>query len=445
MTAGRVHRVKLRNGLLVLLKEIHAAPLISLWVWYRAGSRNERAGLTGISHWVEHMQFKGTSAFPAGSLDRAVSREGGAWNAMTWLDWTAYFETLPADKIDLGLRLEADRMTESLFARKEVTSERTVIISERQGYENEPTFRLSEEVQAAAFRVHSYHHEVVGDVADLASMTRDDLYHHYRTYYVPNNAVIALAGDFQARAMLERIRELFGAIPPGAPPPQTTRAEPTQKGERRVVVEGPGETAYLEVSFHAPAAHDPDFFPMIVLDSILAGPSNFNMFSGGISNKTSRLYRALVESELAAGVSGGLAATLDPYLYSITATVRQGKTPEQVLSALDVELRKVAEGTVKSEEMDRAMKQARAIFAYGSETVTNQAFWMGYAEMFATLDWFESYLASLAAVTVDDVQRVARKVLAKRNRIVGFYLPTGAEIPACQPAVMTGEHSDDQT
>ncbi len=427
MTGAPVRRARLRNGLLVLLKEIHAAPLISLWTWYRVGSRNEHAGLTGISHWVEHMQFKGTPTFPSGSLDRAVSREGGVWNAMTWLDWTAYYETIPSERADLALRLEADRMQSSIFAPKEVTSERTVIISERQGYENEPTFRLSEEVQAAGFRVHSYHHEVVGDVADLSSMTRDDLYGHYRTYYVPNNALVAVAGDFSAREMLDRIRQLFGAIPAGPPPPQHTRAEPAQKGERRVTVEGPGETAYVEVAYHAPSATDPDFFPMVVLDSVLAGPSNFNMFSGGISNKTSRLYRALVETELAAGVSGGLAATMDPYLYSITATVRNGKTPEQVLSALDTELRRVADESIRREEMERAMKQARAIFAYGSETVTNQAFWMGYAEMFASIDWFDNYLASLAAVTTDDVQRVARRVLAKRNRTVGFYLPAGAE------------------
>jgi zinc protease len=379
MSAGRVHRARLRNGLLVLLKEIHAAPLISLWTWYRVGSRNEHAGRTGISHWVEHMQFKGSPAFPAGSLDRAVSREGGVWNAMTWLDWTAYYETLPADRVDLGLRLEADRLTNSSFAPKEVAAERTVIISERQGYENEPTFRLSEEVQAAAFRVHSYHHEVVGDVADLSSMSRDDLYNHYRTYYVPNNALVAVAGDFSARVMLDRIRQLFGGIAAGEPPPQAARTEPAQKGERRVTVEGPGETAFVEVAFHAPAATDPDFFPMVVLDSVLAGPSNFNMFSGGISNKTSRLYRALVETELAAGVSGGLAATMDPYLYSITATVRNGKTPEQVLAALDAELRRATDEPIRREEMERAVKQARAIFAYGSETVTNQAFWMGYA------------------------------------------------------------------
>ena len=155
MSSGRVHRARLRNGLQVLLKEIHTAPITSVWIWYRVGSRNERAGQTGVSHWVEHMQFKGTPTFPPGHLDRTISREVGLWNAMTWLDWTAYYETLPSDRVDLALRLEADRMAQSLFANKDVTSERTVIISERQGNENEPTFRLSEEVQAAAFRVHS--------------------------------------------------------------------------------------------------------------------------------------------------------------------------------------------------------------------------------------------------------------------------------------------------
>jgi len=424
MSSGRVHRARLRNGLQVLLKEIHTAPIISVWIWYRVGSRNERAGQTGVSHWVEHMQFKGTPTFPPGLLDRTISREGGMWNAMTWLDWTAYYETLPSDRVDLALRLEADRMAQSLFANKDVTSERTVIISERQGNENEPTFRLSEEVQAAAFRVHSYHHEVIGDVADLASMTREDLFSHYRRYYTPNNAILTVAGDFQWRPMLARIRELYGNLPPAAAPPQTTRPEPAQRGERRVSVEGPGETAFLDLAYHVPPASDPEFFPLIVLDSVLSGPSNFNLFGAGISNKTSRLYRALVETELAASISGGMAATVDPYLYSIGATVRKGKTPEQVLTALDAEIRKVMEEPVSEAELKRAVKQARAIFAYGSETVTNQAFWLGYAEIFASYDWFENYIEKLDAVTPDDVQHAARKYLARRNRTVGFYLPT---------------------
>ncbi len=370
------------------------------------------------------MQFKGTPTYPVGSLDRAISREGGIWNAMTWLDWTAYYETLPADRLDLALRIESDRMVNSLFAPREVTSERTVIISERQGNENEPTFRLSEEVQASAFRVHSYHHEVIGDVSDLASMTREDLIRHYHNFYVPSNAVLTLAGDFQWRPVLDRVRELFGSVPAGTPPAPLTRPEPPQHGERRVMVEGPGETSFVEVAYHVPSAAEADFFPLVVLDSILAGPSNLNLFGSGISNKTSRLYRALVDTELAAGVSGGMAATLDPYVYTLTATVRSGRTPEQVLSALDQELRHLLEEPVQEEELMRAVKQARAIFAFGSETVTNQAFWMGYAEMFANYGWFETYLQKLESVRAEDVSRVARKFLSKRNRIVGFYLPS---------------------
>jgi zinc protease len=199
-------QVTLANGLKVLLKEIHTAPIISSWLWYRVGSKDEVPGRTGISHWVEHMQFKGTPQFPANILDKAVSREGGSWNAFTYMDWTAYFETMPADKIDLALRLESDRMANSQFDASEVASERTVIISEREGSENEPLFQLGEAVQHAAFRIHPYHHEVIGDMADLHTMTRDDLYNHYRSYFVPNNAVLAVAGDFETDKMLARIK-----------------------------------------------------------------------------------------------------------------------------------------------------------------------------------------------------------------------------------------------
>jgi zinc protease len=423
--AGGVFRARLRNGLEIRLKEIHSAPLISTWLWYRVGSRNEPTGLTGLSHWTEHMQFKGTPAFPAGVLDRAISRDGGLWNAFTWIDWTAYFETLPADRADLALRLEADRMVNSLFEPAEVAMERTVIISERQGHENEPTFRLGEEVQAAAFRVHGYHHEVIGDMADLQTITRQDLYTHYRTSYTPANALLAVAGDFRTRPMLERIRELFGRLPSGPRPALRPRPEPPQQGERRVALEGPGETAYLDVAYHAPAGADPDFFPMAVLDSVLAGASSLNLFGGGLSNKTSRLYRALVERGLAASISGDLSATVDPYLYALRATVRAGRTPEQVLQALDAEIERVLQGAIEPAEVARAAKQARALFAYGSESITNQGFWLGYSEMFADGEWFDRYVERIAAVTADDVLRVARRVLIPSNRVVGIYRPTG--------------------
>ncbi|HEY2980948.1 MAG TPA: pitrilysin family protein [Anaerolineales bacterium] len=419
----KVTQTTLSNGLKVLLKEIHTAPLISSWVWYRVGSRDEVNGKTGISHWTEHMQFKGTPQFPGPVLDKAISREGGTWNAFTYLDWTTYFETMPSDKIDLALRLEADRMANSLFDEKEVASERTVIISEREGHENEPLFLLGEAVQQAAFRVHSYHHEVIGDMADLHTMTRNDLFDHYRAFYSPNNAVMAAAGDFDTKQMLARIRELFEVIPASAAPPRVSRVEPAQRGEVRLAVEGPGETSYVQVAYRFPPASHPDFFALSVLDSLLAGPSNLNLFGGGISNKTSRLYRALVDKELAVGVSAGAQATLDPFLYTFTLTIHPERKPEEALAVLDAELQRVQDEEVSKDEVARAMKQARALFAYGSENISNQAFWLGYSEMFADYQWFLTYLDKLAAVAPQDVQRVARDYLRPQSRVVGTYVP----------------------
>ncbi len=424
-------RKTLSNGLTVLLKEIHTTPLVSFWVWYRVGSRDEAPPLTGISHLVEHMQFKGTRHHPAEVMDKAVAREGGVRNAFTFLDWTTYFETMPAEKIDLALRLEADRMVHSLFDEKEFASERTVVISEREGNENEPMFLLGEAVQQAAFRVHPYHHEIIGDLADLRTVKRDDLFRHYRSHYVPNNAVVSAAGDFVTRDMLRRITELFGPIPRQANPPRLARPEPEARGEVRVAVEGPGKTAYLQAAYSFPPASHPDFFPLSVLDSLLAGPSNLNMFGGGgISNKTSRLYRALVDRQFAVGFSGGSNATVDPFLYSISLTVHPKRKPEEALAALDREIKHVQAEPASRQEIRRAIKQARANFAYGTENITNQAFWLGYAEMFATYGWFETYLQKMAQVTGQDVQRVAREYLRPQRRVVGTYIPLGDGAPA---------------
>jgi zinc protease len=419
----KLTQINLSNGLKVLLKEIHTAPIISSWLWYRVGSRDEVQGRTGVSHWVEHMQFKGTEQYPANVLDKSISREGGSWNAFTYIDWTAYFETMPADKIDLALRLEADRMLNSRFDADEVASERTVIISEREGHENEPLFRLGEAVQQTAFRVHPYHHEVIGDMPDLHTMTRDDLYDHYRRFYVPNNAVMAVAGDFETESMLARIRELFESVPGGADPARLARSEPPQNGEVRLSVEGPGATSYVQVCYRFPSASHPDFFPLSVLDSLLAGPSNLNMFSGGISNKTSRLYRALVDKEYAVSVHGGAQATIDPFMYTITMTIHPRRKPEEALAVLDREIQRLQKEKVAKEEIRRAIKQARALFAYGSDNITNQAFWLGYAEMFADYNWFETYLDKLAAVTVRDIQRVANEYFKPQSRVVGTYVP----------------------
>lgn len=419
-------KTKLNNGLSILLKEIHTAPLISSWIWYRVGSKDETTGITGISHWVEHMQFKGTPKYPSNILDKAISREGGMWNAFTYLDWTTFLETLPAAKIDLALSLEADRMVNSIYDPDEVASERTVIISEREGSENEPIFQLSEAVQAAAFSVHPYHHQVIGDKADLKTISRDDLYNHYRKYYSPSNAVLAIAGDFDSQSILARITELFGGIPSGEKPTRLQRSEPEPNGEHHLDVHGPGETTFIEIAYRFPSATDPDFFPFMVLDSLLSGPNNPSVFGGGgISNKTSRLYRALVEKNLAVGVYGSGQVTLDPFLYSTNITLSSQNSIEEALSAYDKEILKIQQENPSEDEIQRAIKQARAIFAYGTENITHQAAWLGFTEMFADYQWFVEYLDNLAKVTPDDVMRIAQKWLSPRNRIVGKYIPEG--------------------
>lgn len=419
-----VHKTVLDNHLTVLTKEVHNAPVASFWVFYRVGSRNEIPGVTGVSHWVEHMLFKGTPQFPKGEIDRQIARNGGVMNGMTSLDYTTYFETLPADRFDLALRLESDRMINSVFDPAEVDAERTVIISERQMNENHPPFLLGEEVRASAFKVHPYHHQVIGWQSDLESMTRDDLWKHYRTYYTPNNAIAVAVGDFETDRLLDRIRELFEGIPEGPDVSPVSFEEPPQRGERRVTVRGEGQTAYVQAVFHVPAADHSDFFPLLVLDSILGGAQPMAFFSGGgMTNRTSRLYKALVKTELASSVGSSAHPTVDPYLFSFSATVRAGQTPQEVEDALWQEVERIKDEPVTEEELIKAIKQAKAQFAYSSESVTNQSYWLGFSSIIADHAWLDTYLDRLAEVTAEDVQRVAQTHLTETNRTVGWYVP----------------------
>jgi len=423
MTTG-ITQYKLENGLMVSLKEIHTAPIVSHWVSFRVGSRDELPGKTGLSHWVEHMQFKGTPQFPNTLLDKTISRHGGIWNAFTYLDWTAYFETLPADKLELAIQIESDRMVNCLYSPKEVESERSVIISEREGHENEPLFRLDEAIQHAAFDSHPYRYGTIGEKKDLRRISREDLYNHYQTYYAPGNAVLAIAGDFNTDIVIPKIKEIYGAIKTGCPAIHNSQHEPPPGSERRLEVRGPGETTYLQLAYRSPqAAHD-DFFAFSVLNSLLTGPSGLSFFGGGgISNKTSRLYRSLVEKDWAISVGGGLQATIDPFFYEIMITVRPDQKPGMILDVVDNEICRLQDSLVPTEEIDRAIKQARALFAYSTENITNQAFWLGYAEMFASYDWFVHYVDHLSKITPADIQRIAQEYLRPSRRVVGTYLP----------------------
>ena len=419
-----VKKTTLDNGLTIVSREMHHAPVISFWIWYAVGSRNEKPGRTGASHWVEHMMFKGSPDFPPGTLDRAVSRVGGRFNAFTWIDFTAYFETVPSQHADLALHIESDRMVNALMDETAVNSERTVILSERHMYENRPAFLLDEEVKAAAFRVHPYHHEVIGDEVDLETMTRDDLREHYRRYYAPRNAVAVVVGDFETEAMWEHIGHYFADIPAGESAPPVVRQEPAQRGERRVTVTGPGDAAYLVHAYRAPAASHDDFYPLVLLNAAFAGGSSLGFFAGAGSNKSSRLYRALVGRGLAARVNGSMTPTIDPFLYRIGAVARPGRTLGEIEDALDAALASLAETPITQQELDKAVKRARAQFVMAGESVTGQAQMIGMSEMVAAdYRWFEETLDQLGAVTLDDVERVRQRYLRPENRTVGWYVP----------------------
>jgi len=413
----------LENGLTVILREVHTAPLISTWAWYRVGSRNESEGATGLSHWVEHMMFKGSALFGKGEIMRVVQRYGGELNAFTSHDFTAYHETLPAQQAELALRIESDRMLNATFDPAEVASERSVIISEREGSENEPPYMLYEEMTAVAFRVHPYHHQTIGWKGDLQVITRDQLYAHYRQHYAPNNAVLIAVGDFDTDAYLAMVRRYFDDLPPVTLPDSQVRQEPPPLGERRLTLRMPGHAPLVRVSYHTPPVSHPDYIPLVVLDAVLSGGKAMFAFDDSQA-RSARLYRALVETQLASSASSGYHPSLDPYLLTLTATVRDGRTPAEVEAALLGEVDKLTRDRVQANELAVAIRQAQAQFAYNSESAEDQALTLGFLEMLDKHTRFDGLLGELAAVTPDDVLRVARTYLAVDNRVVGWFVPT---------------------
>jgi zinc protease len=432
VTHPPIRAVQLDNGLNVLVREVHTAPLASVWCWYRVGSKDEVPGLTGVSHWVEHMNFKGTVNIPRDQMKGIIERYGGTWNGYTWIDQTTYLETATKDALDQMLLIEAERMANCLYDPEDCESERTVIISELQGGENDPEQLLDIEVTAAAFKAHPYRHPTIGWLPDLQAMTRDDLYGYYRRYYVPNNAALVIVGDVETDDVLRRVERHFGAIPAGAQPSRVRTSEPVQLGERRVSISKEGTTAYLKMAFHAPSAADADFFPMLVLDAVLTGAKGLNLWSsfrGAPPQRKARLYRTLVEQGLASYVSGALLPTEHPFLFSISVTPNEGIPLERVEEAMVTELNRTAAEGVGEDETARARHQLLARMVFENDSVTNIAHQIGFFATVATVDLYDSLAARIRAVTANQVSDVARRYLTSTNRTIGWYrpLPGGQE------------------
>ncbi|MHB8567146.1 MAG: M16 family metallopeptidase [Nitrososphaerales archaeon] len=422
--ASGIEELQLENGLKVLLKPVSSSNAISTFVFYRVGSRNERPGITGSSHWCEHMMFKGGGKLGKGDVHTLVSTEGGRNNAFTDQDLTAYFETLPKEKLELALFIESERMTNSSFRPEEVASERQVIISEREGSENYPSYLLREEVFSMAFRVHPYRWPVVGWKSDLQNMTRGDLYEHYRKYYHPNNALLVVCGNFDLREGADLARKYFSDIKPGneTPPREIGLIEPEQNGERNSKLVRPGTLNYVAAGFHLPSILHEDMPALIVMTTVLGGWRGLIGFSADrYVPRSNRLYRKLVSGKIVSDVNVYFPVNIDPGLLYFDLTVLPGVALEKAKIALLSELDALGDTLPTEKEMQVAFNQIKSWHAYENDGVGLQAQSIGLMEIMGRRSLADDLISRALTVTPERVSAVARKYLPEKNRTSSTY------------------------
>ena len=412
----------LNNGLTVLLRPMPSAPAVSVWVGYKVGSRNERPGITGATHWVEHMLFKGGGKLKKGDIDSIVGRLGGKFNGFTDTDFTIYFETLPPDHLDDGLMIESERMRNAAFDPQETDAERGVIISEREGAENSPKYLLSEEMWHLAFHVHPYHWPVVGWKADLERITREDLYAYYLQHYAPNNAVLVLAGKFEPGEAMRKVESYFGGFRAETQPPPLAVKEPPQEGERRGTIRRPGTQDHVMIGYRVPELAHADTAPLLVLQAVLGGWHGLSLFGSSFVPRSNRLYRGLVDKKLATDVTAQHRMQADPGLITIEATVREGVDSAKVEAAALTEVDKLRATPPTREEMRRAQRQLRVWHAYDLDGPTAQALLYTWFEVVASHRLIDDLLARCQVVTAKDVRRVADAYFGEANRTVCTFL-----------------------
>lgn len=409
---------RLDNGLKVILRPI-GVPNVSVWVGYRVGSRNEVPGMTGSTHWVEHMLFKGGGKLAKGDIDRIVSGLGGKFNAMTDFDATMYFETLPAEHLETALFIESERMRNAAFDPKEVEAERTVVISEREGAENQPDFLVEEELWAMGFHIHPYHWTPIGFKQDLQNLGRDALYRHYLNWYAPNNATLVLVGGMDVDSASSLVRRFFAGLKPETTPSSASLTEPAQSGPRRSVIERPGAVDLLAVGQKVPSFVHADTPALAVLAGILGGWRGlFPFMAGDTRLRDHRLHRALVDAKLATDVGVRMNPNIDPSLLTTSATIRNGVPGARAEAAIAQEFDRIALRAPPKSEVDRVLRQAQAWDAYDRDGVTFQGLAMTYFDCIAAPDAGERFMAAVARTTPEDVRRVARAYLGESSRTV---------------------------
>lgn len=404
----------LSNGMKILIEEDHNIPNVAMYLFYKIGSRNERPGTTGLSHFFEHMMFNGAKKYGPKQFDNEMEKAGGSNNAYTTNDATVYTDWFPSTALELMFDMESDRMHDLAFNQKIVESERGVVYSERRtSVDNNPPRALIEQVHAAAIIAHPYHWPVVGWPSDIEAWTMDDLQAHYKMGYAPNNCVMVVVGDVTADRVMALAKQYIEPIPSQPPPPPIRTKEPEQQGERRVTLEKPAQLGVLAVAYHIPASNSPDTPVLEVLEDILTG------------GQSSRLYKRLVDSEqLALNVSVFGGENFDPGLWTFFLQPRAGVDTSKLEHALYEELDKVRTTPVSDAELRKAKNRLQTQFYRSMQTIAGRANQIGTYEVFrggydkllnAGKDW--------EAVTAADIQRVAAQYLKPADRTVGTLIP----------------------
>ncbi|HXR20180.1 MAG TPA: pitrilysin family protein [Steroidobacteraceae bacterium] len=412
--AALVRTQVLANGLTLVVWPDHNIPSVALHNWVRVGSRNEGTGRTGLAHFFEHMMFNGTSARAQGEFDRLMERQGGSNNAYTSQDVTVYQDWFPRSALELVFELESDRIANLALRVEVVENERKVVYSERRlRVEDSNAALLDEQVQASAFRVHPYRIPTIGWPADIESWTMADLQQFYRTYYAPNNCTLILVGDVEPDEAFALAERTFGKIPAGPAPPPVQTIEPEQRGERRVVLERPGQNPLLQIAYHAIQAADSREPALNLLQTILVG------------GDASRLHRSLVEEQrLAVAIGGGWSEGFDPNVFTLQATLPADGELEAAQAAIDAELARLLAHGVTEAELQRAKNMVAADFWRGVATIDGKARLLGeYAVMHGDAQLLFSAPEGYGRVTREQIQAIARTVFNPERRTVGILRP----------------------
>ncbi|PYT03190.1 MAG: insulinase family protein [Acidobacteria bacterium] len=416
-----VQKTVLPNGLTVLTKELHDKAVVATMVWYRVGSRNEELGQTGKSHFLEHMLFKGTDRYKKGEIDLITHLNGGANNAFTWLDFTAYYFIFASDRWQAALEMEASRIRNTTFAEEEFISEKQVVQEELRIGLDGPWEALENEVWATAFRQHPYHWPTVGWLEDLEAASAADMKAYYDKWYHPRNATLVIVGDFDSAEALQKIEESFGRIPPGPVVTPLNIVEPAQRGEKRLVVKKETPVERLLIGYHAPEVAHPDSYALKIAETILS------------AGKSSRLYQRLVERDQSVtSADASYHDHIDPALFYFQHELKPGFRLEDVERATYEEIERLKCGDISFAEIEKAKRQIEASLVLSSEEPLQQAMLIGQYETIAFHDhvpadsrgyhYLDTLLELIGAVTVEDVARVAQKYFTPDNRTVGYMI-----------------------